>query len=98
MMDVPGENGGNPHVDVSGDQRLPDEPIEELYALVVEHENGGEGIYGQVIGGLMVNFVTESEERRQQLDAMLLRQGTHEVARRLGKRMAWQTFVRRATD
>ena len=89
---MPGEDGGNPHIDVSQDQALPAEPIESIHVLVVEHEGGGEGIYAQVLGDLMVMFVTESEDRRQMLDDQLLRQGTYEVAKRLGKRMSWRVY------
>lgn len=89
----PGENGGDIHVDLSHAESLPSEPIDGVYVLVVEHEKtGGESIYGQVLGNLMVNFVTESDERRQQLDALLLRQGTYEVAKRLGKRLEWRVY------
>lgn len=89
---MPGENGGNPHVDLSQDDELPSDPIGGVYVLIVQHETGGESIYGQVIGSLMVNFVTESMDRRQQLDALLLRQGTYEVAKRLGKQMFWRSY------
>lgn len=89
---MPGENGGNPHVDMSRDDELPTRPIKQVHVLIVEHESGGESIYGQVIGSLMVNFTTESIQRRQQLEALLLRQGTYEVAKRLGKRMFWRVY------
>ena len=87
------DNGGNPHIDLSQESALPTDPLTEVYVLVVEHQNGGESIYGQVIGSLMVNFVTESQERREMLDALLLRQGTYEVAKRLGKTMTWRTYI-----
>lgn len=91
-MSFGGDSGGNPHIDRSSDAALPDEPITELYVCVVTHENGGEAIYGQMLGGLMVNFATESLTRREQLDRLLVQQGTYAVCDRLGKSLEWRTF------
>ena len=85
-----GDSGGNPHVDITA--KLPTEPINEVYVLVVTHSNGGEGIYGQIIGNLMVNFVTESLERKSQMESMLHQQGTYLVAEKMGLKLEWRTF------
>lgn len=92
-MQVRGESGGNPHLDLSQGALPPEgELIEAVWVCVVTHENGGEAIYGQHFGSLFVNFVTESEKRKQQMDAMLQRQGTLSVIERLGKKIEWRRY------
>lgn len=92
MAEIYGEDGGNPHLDHSHDQPLPERPIDQVHVLVVEHENGGESIYAQALGDLMVMFVTEDIERRRMLNTVLVQQGTYEVAKRLGKRIFWRVY------
>lgn len=90
-MTIYGENGGNPHRDVS--DKAPEEPITGVHVLVTIHPNGGEGVYGQMIGNVMTNFVAPNEERRQMLDELLRQQGTFEVAPRLGVKLEWRLYT-----
>lgn len=91
-----GSDGGyeeNLHVDLGHNHPPPaGQKIGGVWVLVVVHSNGGEAIYGQMIGGLMVNFVTENEKRKEQLDALLLRQKTYEVAPRIGVKLEWRRY------
>lgn len=90
---MPGDDYGNPHIDVSADHPpTGGEPITEVFVLVATHEDGSEAIYGQVIGPTMTNFVTGDEARKQMLDSLLLQQGTYEVCKRLGKKLEWRTY------
>lgn len=87
-----GESGGNPAVDHSHDQDLPEQRIKDVHVLVVENENGGESIYGQMLDGVFCNFVCEDIERRKLLNIILKNQGTFQVAEQLGKRMFWRVY------
>lgn len=90
-----GESGGNPTVDMAADSPPPPgREIERVHVLVCVHSNGGEAIYGQMLGTLMVNFVTESDERKGQLHQLLIRQGTYTVAPKLGVTLEWRTYAK----
>lgn len=95
-MDRLSDSGGNPAIDLAANEPPPEGPMDSVHVLVCIHENGGESIYGQVLGSIMVNFVTESDERQKQMDALLQRQGTYNVAPKLGVRLEWRTYGRYA--
>lgn len=87
------DSGGNPVVDLGANHPPPEDfKIDHVHVLVCIHSNGGESIYGQMLGSLMVNFVTESDHRQHQMDELLLRQGTYNVAPKLGVRLEWRTY------
>lgn len=92
-MDRMQDSGGNPAIDLAASHPPPEDfKIDRVHVLVCIHENGGESIYGQMLGTIMVNFVTESDERQEQMDALLLRQGTYNVAPKLGVQLEWRTY------
>lgn len=91
-----GDDGSYKHVHVDHAHDRPPEPgavIDGVWVLVVVHRNGGEAIYGQVIGSIMVNFVTESEARKEMLDGLLRAQQTYEVAPRIGVKLEWRRYT-----
>jgi hypothetical protein len=90
------DSGGNPHIDHSTKEQtpLPEGEIDEVYVLVATHSNGGESIYGQMIGGIFTNFVTDDPARQAQMHELLHRQGTYEVAPKLGVQLVWRTYER----
>lgn len=99
---IGGDEFGNPHKDISAEDK-PSEPLGDVWVLVARHADGTEGIYGQQLdhpdhGTTFTNFVVENETTKQMLDALLLRQGTYEVAPQLGVKLIWRRYVEADTE
>jgi hypothetical protein len=83
------EDGGLPHVTV-GDKPDPDERVNSVWVLVAIDPNGGEGVYGQQIGGLLQNFVVSRPDMKDALEDYIRGRGSVEVCRREGIELEWR--------
>lgn len=85
------EDGGNPHVQL-GENPNPEERVDSVWVLVATTSDGGEGIYGHLIGDHMTNFVTCDSVIKQMLEDHIHRVGAVEVLRRQGTKLEWREF------
>jgi hypothetical protein len=87
------EDGGRPHVHI-GKLPEPDEKVDSLWVLVAINPDGGEGVYGQLVGDFWVNFAVADDETKEVLEQHLRSAGSVEVCKRDGIRLEWRRFER----
>lgn len=83
------DSGGKPHVTVG---ELPDKSdrVEELWILVAIMPDGGEGIYGQTVEGMMLNFIAQDPGTKDAMESFLRESGSVEVCRRQDRTLEWR--------
>lgn len=87
------EDGGLPHINI-GQRPDPDVRIDEVFVLVATDPNGGEGIYGHLIGDHMVNFCVSAGDLKEMLERHIRSTGSIEMCRREGIGLEWRVYER----
>lgn len=78
---------------LSGEPPEPGVEVDECWALVATHPNGGEGIYGHRIGNGWTQFIAQTPAVKDTMESFLRSRGMIQHAREEGVKLEWRRMV-----
>lgn len=76
-----------------GQPPQPGAEVNECWALIATHPNGGEGVYGHKVGSGWQQFVAWTPAMKDTMESFLRNRGTINNAREEGVKLEWRPFI-----